>query len=231
MEKVRITSGSAAILAAFTVIIVIILVLVSSPHRDDITAAVVVDRSLSAMKLNQILDRGFSLLMGLLDPNDSMVIGRLDRDVKIVMESETLPSMEDIPREWLKPNQSRGTYPAKAVEYLANYAIAHPDKKIMVVFFTDGENDDLTGLCGAKLEDEVAKLVRQPNIIGIAVLGVDDNLRGEWEDRLAPLGEKAKVRGFSDYDRGLSSLIKEMNRELEIEHRKEKHNGRANDNR
>lgn len=179
------------------------------------TIIVVVDWSISAEKIREILARWIKDVLEIADPDSRFVLIRMARTSEIILELDSLPTMSRIKKTFddnLKSFEpTPGTFPALTVETVSEYALARPYEDISVIFFTDGENDDPGNSCGKALWQSCRDMSLIPNITAVGVFGVNPETTSEWQKYLLPFGQFATVRGKSGTEDGISYILRKAN--------------------
>lgn len=105
-----------------------------------------------------------------------------------------------------------GTYQKLPLQQMLDYARRHPNEKVVLCLFTDGEDHT---------PNETAQLVREinalPNVCAVLVGPLEEQFRLDFRQRLKPLEESGKLIlfGMGDASRAVDDLKQRLAKEAE----------------
>lgn len=143
------------------------------------------DLSISTKPIRELIGPCLIQIFATIDPDSHLVLCRMVDDTRVILEKKGLPTPEQLSasgvKDWLQLSKKHGTKPLTAIELANCYAKDFPKSKIVVVIFTDGENDFPQD--ESKIIASARELVERPNVIQIGLLGVvNDSEKGgrDW---------------------------------------------------
>lgn len=177
-----------------------------------IEAIVVADRSGSFKDKVYLIDQVCNDLSARLQPNDSFVLFRMATSTELIYQNSTMPSSEDWADAVVEQFQSikppKKTLPEKAFEAVLEYIEQNPTRKKIVIFVTDGENDDLSHDSDIHLLHICQEMGNKKNVLGVGMMGVEAKLKQAWSEKFEKTKCAVEIRGTSDIKDGLRQLIK-----------------------
>jgi len=158
------------------VMVIAIIVIITWPTPLPVVLEQGNDISISAKELCVNVQPWTRRLYGQLEPSSWLTASCLSKENKIVINmNEGLPQPDVIAsvafKQLFAPNQDKGTRPLRFLEHALASAKMYPDKLFVVVFFTDGENDYQEDNGALKIVCQ--NLIDQPNVVRVALLGLD----------------------------------------------------------
>jgi len=137
-----------------------------------------------------------------LDPViDRITLYRVDSEVAEFYNGHPPASREALQRLLIR---ELGPPPAQAVTRPAVFwrealtAVQVRQERSVVVFITDGQNDDQSGAAIQELHTTVHALAKERKVERVCIWGVENAQRRVLKRDFAPLGDRFYIRGFAD---------------------------------
>lgn len=128
---------------------------------------------------------------------DRLALVRVDRE-SYPFYSQEPPSgteklLELLIQQTQRPATQDGTFPAKFWTLAARTAAAQhlsPGKAVVVGYWGDGDNDDMTVASRQQIEAAARQLAGNPRVVGVGLYGLKKENWEEMERLFAPLGSR-----------------------------------------
>jgi hypothetical protein len=129
---------------------------------------------------------------------DRLTVYRFDRVPSEIYDGPRPTSLEHLASHVIgqvAPEASRsGTLPSELIDRIVKKAKSEPNgPPIIVVVFTDGGNDDLSGNAAKRAQDVALEVAESPRIQKVVFAGLATGLRESVRDRYAAMGPKFAV--------------------------------------
>ena len=116
---------------------------------------------------------------------------------------------ERIGGELLRSHQRQRTYgtrPEAALSQAVRAVEGTRDPTVLVVA-TDGGVEDQGATVQKSIAESASRLAELPHLCAVVVFGVLPQHRARWREWLAPLGDRASVRGLNDGEDALTAAL------------------------
>lgn len=189
----------------------------AGPAADQVGALTAFDTSRSnRAQLAAAAHSAVSLIFRMRPGSDFLYCFRFDTDTREFHRGLVLASAEQT-RTLLSANlksvQARdGTFPASMLDAIAARAdsVQHP---FIVIIYGDGENSDMSRDAVGSIRSSAARLAKNPNCVGVAMLGAKPETWAFWTETFAALGDRFMPSTTFDGTEAMRRLEAARNRE------------------
>ncbi|MCX6808797.1 MAG: hypothetical protein NTW50_03985 [Candidatus Berkelbacteria bacterium] len=148
-------------------------------------------------------------LLHILPPSSSCKMFTLSSTNKLIFEQNTIPTSDDFGPGGLlgliKGDPTPRTRPLNMLLLSIEYCQKHPDLPVVVVIFTDGDNDFFADK--EDIKSACAELLAQNNLRAIGLFGLTNNNRLDWSNWLGNQSDRRVViKGVVDADSGIEQI-------------------------
>jgi hypothetical protein len=172
------------------------------------------DRSRSAQAwLSDFVAAGCRLVLRMDPDRDRLTLYRVERVTEPFFDNAPPASSERlqeiiIPEMKNAPRADR-TFPALFLQHVVR-AAESGSELILVGFYWDGGNDDLSAQGQRRYRDTIRRLAANSRVVGVGLFGVQRENWSSVQADFAPLGDRLEIHSPRDMDP--DSLVEKLNR-------------------
>ena len=173
-----------------------------------------VDASASTRPCQPAYVRMISAYTGRLEPEcDHITVYRVEKQMFEVFDDRTPGNQESMQAKLVaqlraKPREG-GTYPAGFWTTAAERA-DHAVGKTVTALFSDGDNDDQRAEADHAIRAAAKRLAANPNVVAVAICGVNPDNRATLRDQFKPLGDRLLLFGPDQLDQNTVHRLHEL---------------------